>query len=84
MSDREAMEMARDLVRGSIIEDATARFISQVLREAHDSKIKPLREKLRIAIEGLEEIRDVSERADGIRFYSVLAEKTLARIEGDE
>lgn len=43
-----------------------------------------LREKLRIAIEGLEEIRDVSERADGIRFYSVLAEKTLARIEGDE
>jgi len=84
MSDREAMEMARDLVRGSIIEDATARFISQVLREAHDSKIKPLRDKLRIAIEGLEEIRDVALGAEGIGFYAVLAEKTLQMIERDE
>lgn len=54
------------------------------LSDMHRVEAQHLRDKLRIAIEGLEEIRDVSERADGIRFYSVLAEKTLARIEGDE
>ncbi|MDO6587369.1 hypothetical protein Q4543_17795 [Salipiger sp. 1_MG-2023] len=35
-------EMARDLVRGSIIEDATAQFIALVLRQVHDEQIAPL------------------------------------------
>lgn len=60
MTDSEAREMARDLVRGSIIEDAAAQFIAQVLKEAHDSRIKPLRaerdalsEKLALAVKAL-------------------------------
>ena len=54
------------------------------LSEMHAIEAKHLRDKLRIAIEGLEEIRDVALGAEGIGFYAVLAEKTLTRIEGDE
>ena len=46
MTDSEAREMARGLVRGSIIEDAASQFIAQVLKEAHDSRIKPLRDRI--------------------------------------
>lgn len=42
MTDGEAREMARDLVRGSIIEDACAQFIAQILKHTHDERVKPL------------------------------------------
>lgn len=67
MSDREAMAMARDLVRGSIIEDAASRFISQVLKEAHDSRIKPLRDR----IEALEADKDAMQSALTLEFMKV-------------
>jgi hypothetical protein len=54
------------------------------LSEMHAIEVKHLRDKLRIAIEGLEEIRDVALGAEGIGFYAVLAEKTLTMIERDE
>jgi hypothetical protein len=47
MTDSEAREMARGLVRGSIIEDAAAQFVAQVLKEAHDSRIKPMRDRIK-------------------------------------
>jgi len=43
MTDSEAREMARGLVRGSIIEDAAAQFIAQFLKHAHADRIKLLR-----------------------------------------
>jgi hypothetical protein len=46
VTDAEAREMARDLVRGSIIEDAAAQFIAQVLKHAHEDRIKPLRARI--------------------------------------
>ena len=49
MSEGEAREMARDLVRGSIIEDAAAQFIAQILKHAHDERIKPLQARLTAA-----------------------------------
>jgi len=63
MTDAEAREMARELVRGSIIEDAASQFIAQILKHAHDERVKPLRKqvadleaKLAKALEGLEDI----------------------------
>ena len=47
MNDSEAREMARGLVRGSIIEDAASQFIAPVLKEAHDSRIKPVRDRIK-------------------------------------
>jgi hypothetical protein len=46
MTDGEAREMARELVRGSIIEDAASQFIAQILKHAHDERIKPLRDRI--------------------------------------
>ena len=46
MTDAEAREMARELVRGSIVEDAVSQFIAQVLKHAHDERIKPLRKQV--------------------------------------
>ena len=47
MTDMSKMrEMARDLVRGSAMEDATAQFLAQTLAFVHDERIKPLQERL--------------------------------------
>ena len=46
MTDGEAREMARELVRGSIIEDAASQFIAQILKHAHDERVKPLRKQV--------------------------------------
>ena len=46
MTDGEAREMARELVRGSIIEDAASQFIAQILKHAHDGRVKPLRKQV--------------------------------------
>ena len=61
MTDGEAREMARELVRGSIIEDAASQFIAQILKHAHDERVKPLQKqvaaldaKLAKAVEALE------------------------------
>jgi chromosome segregation ATPase len=50
MTDGEAREMARELVRGSIIEDAASQFIAQILKHAHDERIKPLRDRIEALI----------------------------------
>jgi hypothetical protein len=47
MTDMSKMrEMARDLVRGSAMEDAVAQFLAQTLAFVHDERIKPLQERL--------------------------------------
>ena len=63
MTDAEVREMARELVRGSIVEDAVSQFIAQVLKHAHDERIKPLRKqvadleaKLAKAVEALDDL----------------------------
>jgi len=46
-SDMKAMrEMARSLVRESIVEDALAQFLAQTLAFVHDDRIKPLQERV--------------------------------------
>lgn len=44
--DAQIKRLARELVRGSIIEDAASRFVEMVLKEAHDSRIKPLQDRI--------------------------------------
>lgn len=39
---RQAQHMARDVIRNSIVEDALARFLAQVLEVAHENKRKEL------------------------------------------
>ena len=63
MSDSEAREMARDLVRGSIIEDAAAQFIAQILKHAHDERIKPLQARLTAAEAEVEKLRGKAAKA---------------------
>lgn len=47
MTDMSKMrEMARGLVRESIMEDAMAQFLAQTLAFVHDNRIKPLQERL--------------------------------------
>jgi hypothetical protein len=47
MTDMSKMrEMARGLVRESIMEDAMAQFLAQTLAFVHDERIKPLQERL--------------------------------------
>jgi hypothetical protein len=43
-----------------------------------------LRRKLKTATDALEEIRDIAAISEGVEFYAMLAEKAIARIEGDE
>lgn len=57
MTDGEAREMARDLVRGSIIEDAAAQFIAQILKHAVEDRIKPLQARLTAAEAVAEKLR---------------------------
>ena len=72
MTDAEAREMARELVRGSIVEDAVSQFIAQVLKHAHDERIKPLRKqvadleaKLAKAVEALGRVKMSIENGGG-------------------
>lgn len=88
MSDREAINLARDLVRGSIIEDAAARFISQVLKEAHDSRIKPLRnrfEALQAERDALEaKLAKAVERLDKLARWLDIDDEELAAVPIEE
>ena len=81
MNDSEAREMARGLVRGSIIEDAASQFIAQVLKEAHDSRIKPLRDrieeleaKLAKAVEHFKKLR---RRQDCLETYDAVVDEVV-------
>jgi hypothetical protein len=47
MTDMSKMrDMARGLVRDSLMEDAIAQFLAQTLAFVHDERIKPLQERL--------------------------------------
>jgi hypothetical protein len=47
MTDMSKMrEMARGLVRDSVMEDAIAQFLAQTLAFVHDDRIKPLQEEI--------------------------------------
>lgn len=54
------------------------------LCDMHRVEAQHLRGRLKIAMQALEEIRDIARTSDGVEFYAMLAEKALARIEGDE
>lgn len=45
MSDkfRQTRDLAREMLRGSIIEDAAAQFLAQVVQHIHESEIAPLK-----------------------------------------
>ena len=82
MTDAEAREMARELVRGSIVEDAVSQFIAQVLKHAHDERIKPLRKQ----VAGLE--AKLAKAEAGLREIAgecgcFIARATLAEIKGE-
>jgi hypothetical protein len=53
-------EMARDLIRDSVIEDTIAQRIAQIIEFIHEDRIKPLQER----VEMLERQRAMDEIAD--------------------
>ena len=55
--------------------------INQSISEMRQTEVTHLRGKLKIAVEALEEIKDVAQISEGVEFYAMLAEKALARIE---
>ena len=50
---RQSRDMAREMLKDSIVIDATAQFIALMLEEVHKSKIAPLRELLKEARDDL-------------------------------
>ena len=54
------------------------------LCDMHRVEAQHLRSRLKIAMQALEEIRDVARLSDGVEFYAMLAERAIAGIEGDE
>ena len=93
MTDGEAREMARELVRGSIVEDAVSQFIAQIIKHTHDERVKPLRRqvadleaKLAKAVEALELLHDnVVEAWPSVANLGPVAKAraTLAEIKGE-
>ena len=55
--------------------------INQSISEMRQTEVTHLRGKLKIAVEALEEIKDVAQISEGVEFYAMLAEKALARSE---
>ncbi len=55
--------------------------LNQSISEMRQIEVAHLRSKLQIAVEALEEIKDVARISEGVEFYAMLAEKALARIE---
>ncbi len=55
-----------------------------LLCDMHRVEAQHLRERLRIAMAALEEIKETAQASEGVEFYAMLAERALARIEGDE
>ena len=56
------------------------------LCDMHRVEAQHLRGRLKIAMQALEDIRNISRTSDDVEFYAMLmlAEKALERIEGDE
>jgi len=79
MTDGEARELARDLVRGSIIEDAAAQFIAQILKHAHDERIKPLRDRAERLEAALEKMK--AEQCAACRAYREIEDRTALTTE---
>ena len=74
-------EMARDLIRNSVIEDAIAQRIAQILEFIHEDRIKPLEAKLAKAVEALDRIAGKAPYADDP--YDI-ARAALAELKGDK
>ena len=83
MSDKHAQmrEMARGLIRDSVIEDAIAQKIAQIIEFIHEDRIKPLEAKLAKAVEGLDRIAGKAPYADDP--YDI-ARAALAELKGDK
>ena len=91
MTDAEAREMARELVRGSIVEDAVSQFIAQIIKHTHDERVKPLRRQvanLEAKLEKAVEVLSFASNADTADWSEALdvrnqARATLAEIKGE-
>ena len=83
MSDKHAQmrEMARGLIRDSVIEDAIAQKIAQIIEFIHEDRIKPLQSKLAKAVEALDRIAGKAPYADDP--YDI-ARAALAELKGDK
>lgn len=83
MSDKHAQmrEMARGLIRDSVIEDAIAQKIAQIIEFIHEDRIKPLEAKLAKAVEALDRIAGKAPYADDP--YDI-ARAALAELKGDK
>ena len=83
MSDKHAQmrEMARGLIRDSVIEDAIAQKIAQIIEFIHEDRIKPLQSKLAKAVEALDRIAGTAPYADDP--YDI-ARAALAELKGDK
>ena len=83
MSDKHAQmrEMARGLIRDSVIEDAIAQKIAQIIEFIHEDRIKPLEAKLAKAVEALDRIAGKAPYADDP--YDI-PRAALAELKGDK
>lgn len=85
MSDKHAQmrEMARGLIRDSVIEDAIAQKIAQIVEFIHEDRIKPLEAKLAKA-EVIVRIIASAEFDERIGEAVDLSCEYLAELEGDK
>ena len=83
MTDKHAQmrEMARDLIRNSVIEDAIAQRIAQIIEFIHEDRIEALEAKLAKAVQALDRIAGKAPYADDP--YDI-ASAALAELEGDK
>ena len=51
--------------------------------DMREAEAHHLRKRLKIAMDALEQIRDVANVSEGVQFYAMLAEKALAEIESE-
>ena len=94
MSDKHAQmrELARGMIRDSVIEDAIAQKIAQIIEFIHEDRIKPLEAKLAKALEALRRIANSQPRpmrSGGYEGHDVsnmqrTARAALAELKGDK
>jgi hypothetical protein len=61
---RETRDMARDMLRGSIIEDAAAQFLAQIVEHIHESRIVPLKTALEAKDAEIARLREAAKTLD--------------------
>lgn len=71
---RQTRDMARAMLRGSIVEDATAQYLAQVIEHIHADRIAPTQEYLRETAARLHQLA-----GDGVS----LAPRDLRRLAND-